>query len=108
MAEIQHITKENFNELVIDAKGLVLVDFFATWCGPCKMLAPILEQVAEEMDGKITIAKLDIDECMELAQEYGIMSVPTMILFKEGAEVARNIGFRGKPQIIEMINSKIE
>lgn len=107
MAEIQHITKDNFNELVIDSKKPVLVDFFATWCGPCKMLAPILEQVAEEMDGKVIIAKLDIDECMELAQEYGIMSVPTMILFKDGAEVSRNIGFRGKPQIIDMINSKI-
>lgn len=108
MADIQHITKDNFNEMVIDAKTPVLVDFFATWCGPCKMLAPILEQVAEEMDGKVVIAKLDIDECMELAQEYGIMSVPTMILFKEGAEVSRSIGFRGKPQIIDMINSKIE
>lgn len=107
MAEIQHITKDNFNEMVIDAKGLVLVDFFATWCGPCKMLSPILEEVAAEMGDKVVIAKLDIDECMELAQEYGIMSVPTMILFKEGAEVSRNIGFRGKPQIIDMITSKL-
>ncbi len=108
MAEIQHINKDNFNELVIDSKTPVLVDFFATWCGPCKMLAPILEQVAEEMGDKVVIAKADIDECMELAQEYGIMSVPTMILFKEGAEVSRNIGFRGKPQIVEMINSKLD
>ena len=108
MAEIQHINKDNFNELVLDSKTPVLVDFFATWCGPCKMLAPILEQVAEEMGDKVVIAKADIDECMELAQEYGIMSVPTMILFKEGAEVSRNIGFRGKPQIVEMINSKLD
>ena len=108
MAEIQHINEDNFNELVIDSKTPVLVDFFATWCGPCKMLAPILEQVAEEMGDKVVIAKADIDECMELAQEYGIMSVPTMILFKEGAEVSRNIGFRGKPQIVEMINSKLD
>ena len=108
MVEIQHINKDNFNELVIDSKTPVLVDFFATWCGPCKMLAPILEQVAEEMGDKVVIAKADIDECMELAQEYGIMSVPTMILFKEGAEVSRNIGFRGKPHIVEMINSKLD
>lgn len=107
MAEIKHITKENFNELVIDAKGPVLVDFFATWCGPCKMLGPILEQVAEEMGDKVVIAKVDIDECMELAQEFGVMSVPTLIMFKEGAEVSRNIGFRGKPQIIDMINAKL-
>ena len=108
MSDIQHINKDNFNELVIDSKTPVLVDFFATWCGPCKMLAPILEQVAEEMGDKVVIAKADIDECMELAQEYGIMSVPTMILFKEGAEVSRNIGFRGKPQIVEMINSNLD
>ena len=107
MAEIKHITKDNFNELVIDSKTPVLVDFFATWCGPCKMLSPIIEQVADEMGDKVVIAKADIDECMELAQEYGIMSVPTLILFKEGAEVSRNIGFRGKPQIIDMINSKL-
>lgn len=107
MAEIKHITKDNFNELVIDSKTPVLVDFFATWCGPCKMLSPILEQVADEVKNKVIVAKLDIDECMELAQEYGIMSVPTMILFKDGAEVSRNIGFRGKPQILDMINSKL-
>ena len=107
MAEIKHITKDNFNELVIDSKTPVLVDFFATWCGPCKMLSPILEQVADEVKNKVVVAKLDIDECMELAQEYGIMSVPTMILFKDGAEVSRNIGFRGKPQILDMINSKL-
>ncbi len=108
MAEIQHINKDNFNEMVIDSKTPVLVDFFATWCGPCKMLSPILEQVASEMGDRVVIAKVDIDECMDLAQEYGIMSVPTMILFKDGAEVSRNIGFRGKPQIVEMINSKLD
>ena len=107
MADIKHITKDNFNELVIDSKKPVLVDFFATWCGPCKMLSPILEQVADEVADNVVVAKIDIDECMELAQEYGIMSVPTMILFKEGAEVSRNIGFRGKPQILDMINSKL-
>lgn len=107
MADIKHITKDNFNELVVDSKTPVLVDFFATWCGPCKMLSPILEQVADEVKNKVVVAKLDIDECMELAQEYGIMSVPTMILFKDGAEVSRNIGFRGKPQILDMINSKL-
>ena len=108
MAEIQHINKDNFNEMVIDSKTPVLVDFFATWCGPCKMLSPILEQVASEMGDRVVIAKVDIDECMDLAQEYGIVSVPTMILFKDGAEVSRNIGFRGKPQIVEMINSKLD
>lgn len=107
MADIKHITKDNFNELVIDSKTPVLVDFFATWCGPCKMLSPIIEQVADEVERKVVIAKLDIDECMEIAQEYGIMSVPTLVLFKEGAEVTRSIGFRGKPQILDMINSKL-
>ena len=106
--KIEHLDNESFENAIKGAKTPVLVDFFATWCGPCKMLAPILEQVAEEMGDKVVIAKADIDECMELAQEYGIMSVPTMILFKEGAEVSRNIGFRGKPQIVEMINSKLD
>ena len=104
--EIVHISKENFKEIVCGDKP-VLVDFFATWCGPCKMLSPILEQLSTEMD-KVIIAKCDIDKCMEIAQEFNIMSVPTLILFEKGAEVARAVGFRQKTQIIEMIESKIE
>ncbi|MBR7090874.1 MAG: thioredoxin [Clostridia bacterium] len=107
MAEIQHLDTDGFNQVVVDGKKLVLVDFYATWCGPCKMLSPILEQVADEMGDSIQIVKMDIDECMELAQEYGIMSVPTMILFENGAEIQRAVGFRQKAQIVDMIKSKM-
>ena len=96
-----HITKDNFKE-VISGEKPVLVDFFATWCGPCKMLSPILEQLADEVD-KVDIAKCDIDECMEIAQEFNIMSVPTLIMFKEGDEVTRAVGFRQKTQLLELI-----
>ena len=105
---IIHINKDNFKEIVVDGDKPVLADFFATWCGPCKMLAPILEQVEAEMSDKIVVAKIDIDECMELAQEYGIMSVPTMILFQNGAEIARVVGFRQKSQIESVISEKLD
>ncbi len=105
---IIHINKDNFNEIIVKGDKPVLVDFFATWCGPCKMLSPILEQIEQEMSDKILVAKIDIDECMDIAQEYGIMSVPTMILFQNGAETARAVGFRQKSQIEDMIISKLD
>ncbi len=105
---IVHINKENFDEIIVNGDKPVLADFFATWCGPCKMLSPILEQIEQEMSDKIVVAKIDIDECMDIAQEYGIMSVPTMILFQGGAETARAVGFRQKSQIEDMISSKLD
>ncbi len=104
---IVHINKDNFKELLEGDKP-VFVDFFATWCGPCKMQGPILEQMSDAMADKIVIGKVDIDECLEIAQNYGIMSVPTMILFNKGAEAARAVGFRQKAQLEELINSKLE
>lgn len=80
---IVHPTAENFDALIRDNK-LVLVDFFATWCGPCKMIAPFIEEVAEEYEGKAVVAKIDVDEAQEIAAEYGISSIPTVILFKDG------------------------
>jgi len=103
MAEIMHVTKENFEKEVLKSEKPVLVDFFATWCGPCKMLSPILEQVADESD-KVKILKVDIDQGMEIAEEYGIMSVPTLILFKDGKETTRELGFRQKKQLIDLID----
>ena len=108
MAEIQEITNENFNDLVIAADKPVLVDFFATWCGPCKMLNPIIESVNGEVGESIVIAKCDIDKCMEIAQEYELMNVPTLVMFKDGAEVDRAIGFRQKTQILEMIKKVLQ
>ena len=103
--ELSNLTAESFEAEVKNGKGLVLVDFYATWFGPCKMLAPVLEQVADEVKEKATIKKLDIDECLDIAKEFNVMSVPTMILFKDGKEVERIVGFRQKNQIIETINN---
>jgi len=99
--EIKHINLEEFNDLVIEGKQTVLVDFFATWCGPCKMLAPILEDVSKVAD--IQICKVDIDENFDLAKSYGIMSVPTIILFKDGVEAKRAIGLKNKDFILDFV-----
>lgn len=95
--EIIHLEKENFNELI---KEKVLVDFYANWCGPCKMLAPILEQVSSNLK----VIKVDVDAFEDIAKEYGIMSIPTLILFDHGKEVKRNIGFMSKEQIEKFLN----
>ncbi len=93
-----HLEKNNLDELVKD--GLHLVDFFATWCGPCKMLGPILE----EIDSEIDIIKVDIDEFEDLASSYGIMSVPTLLFFKDGEVVREEVGFHSKDDLVEIIN----
>ena len=99
------INNDNFQKEVKESDKIVLVDFFATWCGPCKMLSPVLDQVADELKDKVVIGKLDIDESLDLAKEYEVMSVPTMILFKDGKEVDRIVGLRQKAQILEAINN---
>ena len=96
-----HVNKDNFHELVLSADVPVLVDFFATWCGPCKMIAPVIDQVADELYGKITVGKIDVDECREIAMEYGVMSIPTIIFFKNGLEVKRTVGVQTKEKLLE-------
>lgn len=105
--KIEHLDNESFENAIKGAKTPVLVDFFATWCGPCKMLAPILESVQEEIGEKAKIYKLDVDEGMEVAKRFGIMSVPTMIIFKNGEEVERLVGLRSKSEIISTIEAEI-
>ncbi len=97
------IVQSNEFEEVIKGEKPTIVDFFATWCGPCKMLSPILEKVEEDSDGKFNVVKVDIDESLDLARKYGIMSVPTMIVFKEGQEQEKMIGLRQKNQIEEAV-----
>jgi len=97
------LTDTNFNEEVKGADGPVLVDFWAEWCGPCKMIAPILEEIANEQAGKIRIAKLNVDDAPETAQQFQVMSIPTLILFKDGEVQKRVVGARGKGQLLEEI-----
>ena len=101
--KVKKISGDEFNEEI--AKGLTLIDFFADWCGPCRMLAPVLEEVASDLEGKATIAKLDIDQYQEIATEYQITSVPTIILFKDGKEAGRIVGLRDATQLKEFILS---
>ena len=102
MAEVI-ITKENFEAEVLKSDIPVLVDFWATWCGPCRMLAPVIEEIAEEQAGKLKVGKIDVDQQPELAMQFGVMSIPTLILFKEGKAVAQSLGYKPKAQVEAML-----
>jgi len=105
MAEI--LTTETFKEKVTEAKGTVLVDFFATWCGPCKMIAPVVEQLAEEYAGKAAVYKLDVDETQDIAMQYGIMSIPTLVFFKDGEEAERIRGALSGTELREALERNL-
>jgi thioredoxin 1 len=102
-----HFSDKDFEEKVIKSKMPVLVDFFAEWCGPCKMAAPVIEELAEEYKGKIVIGKVDVDKNQETASKFGVMSIPTIIMFKDGKERDRKAGFAGKAGYEEMIKKVI-
>jgi thioredoxin 1 len=97
------LTKENFEEEVLKSEIPVLVDFWATWCGPCKAMAPILEEIASENAGKLKVAKLDVDSQSAVAQQYGVMSMPTFMVFKGGKQVAQVIGAMPKSQLMGVV-----
>jgi thioredoxin 1 len=102
MAEVT-ITNANFEEEVIKSEIPVLVDFWATWCGPCRMVGPVVSEIAEEYEGKVKVGKVNVDEEDELAERFGVQSIPTIILFKNGEEAARNVGFAPKAKLIQML-----
>lgn len=100
------ITKENFDSEVVKADGTVLVDFWATWCGPCRMLSPIVDAVASEHP-EVKVGKINVDEQPELAQQFGIMSIPTLMIFKGGEEQQRIVGYRSKEELVGIIENYI-
>ncbi|HAV15030.1 MAG TPA: thioredoxin [Candidatus Pacebacteria bacterium] len=99
----QHISDADFQKLVLESDKPALVDFYAEWCGPCKMAAPVLDALSEELKGKVTIVKMDVDANGETPQKYGVMSIPTVILFNKGAELDRKVGFGGEKGYRDLI-----
>ena len=97
-----HVTQENFEELVLKSPNKVLLDFWATWCGPCQMIAPVLEEIAAERED-VTVAKIDVDKEMALAMQFGITSIPTLILLEKGEVKATVVGFRPKADIEKLL-----
>ena len=102
---VLHISSNDFAATI--AEGVTLVDFFAQWCGPCKMLAPILDKVADELDGRAKVAKVDIDEAMDLASRYGVQSIPTLIVFKDGEIVSQTLGAQSKNALLAMVEKAL-
>lgn len=102
---IQQLTDETFDEAI--ASGVVLVDFFAEWCGPCRMLSPILADLASKLEGQARIAKLDIDAAQRVTTNFQVTSVPTLVLFKDGQEVDRVVGLRDAESLEKMINAAV-
>lgn len=97
----------NFAAEVGASKGVFLVDFFATWCGPCKMLGPVVEEIAKEMEGKAKVGKVDVDASPGTAGQFGVQSIPTIVFFKDGKEVDRTIGFQPKDALIAKIQAQL-
>lgn len=97
------VTKNNFESEVINSQIPVIVDFWATWCGPCRMIAPILEDIARENEGSIKVAKINVDEEMELAMRFKIEAIPTLLIFKSGEMVNKSLGLMSKEEILSLV-----
>ncbi|HEY8419601.1 MAG TPA: thioredoxin [Clostridia bacterium] len=101
------LNKDNFEQEVLNSPNTVVVDFWANWCGPCKALAPILDEIEKEMGDKVVFAKLNVDDDLDTARTYGVMTIPTLIVFKNGKNVASLIGLKSKNAIIDFINQNL-
>ena len=104
---IKHVSDATFDEVVVASSVPVLVDYWAEWCGPCKMIAPILEEVDKDYAGKVQVAKLDVDANQAVAAKYGIRGIPTLMLFKNGASVATKVGALSKSQLTAFLDSHL-
>lgn len=102
------VDDSNFDQIVLQAKTPVLVDFWAEWCGPCRMVAPVVEELAEEYEGRISFAKMDVDQNPKTASGYGIMSIPTLLIFKDGSPVSNIVGFRPKAELKRNLDAVLE
>lgn len=99
-----HFTSENFEEEVVKSDKTVLIDFWATWCGPCRMLSPIIDEIAEEVNEDVKVGKVNVDEEQDLAMEFGVMSIPTLVIMKNGKEIRRMVGVQEKQTILDAIS----
>lgn len=100
------VNNQNFEEVVLKSDKLVVVDFFATWCGPCQMLSPVLEEISHELSD-VTIVKVDVDEAPQLAEKYGVFSIPNVVMIKDGKEIDRFVGFSSKEVVINNIKKNL-
>ena len=100
-----NLTEKNFKQEVLDSNIPVMIDFWAEWCGPCKMIAPLIEELAKEYSGKIKVCKLNVDDASQLAAQYSIFSIPTLLIFKNGKPIEQLIGAQSKKAISEKLNS---
>jgi len=102
---VLHVTQNDFEKEVLQSTGTVLVDFWAAWCGPCKMLSPVIDELGSELDGKVKVVKVNIDEHPSLAQQYGVMSIPTLLVLKDGKVQNTSVGFKSKEAIKSLLNA---
>lgn len=107
MSKPMEVNDSTFDQVVLKAKTPVLVDFWAAWCGPCRMVAPVVEELAGEYEGKVTVAKLNVDENPKTASQFGIMSIPTLIIFKNGSPLSNIVGFRPKAELKRSLDAAL-